>query len=64
MIKAFLHNLATDRAGTSAVEMGLICAMIVLAMLTALKGVANETKNTWTTVSTKSEQAINGATAA
>ncbi|MEQ1498939.1 MAG: hypothetical protein ABL914_09790 [Novosphingobium sp.] len=44
--------------------MGLICAMIVLAMLTALQGVANETKNTWTTVSSKSQEAINGATAA
>jgi pilus assembly protein Flp/PilA len=57
-MKAILQRLMFDIRGTSAVEMGLICALIVLAMLTALKGVANETTNTWNTVSQQSQAAI------
>lgn len=63
-MKALLHRLTRDQSGTSAVEMGLICALIVLAMLTALQGVANQTKETWGTVSSKSQEAINQATGA
>jgi pilus assembly protein Flp/PilA len=63
-MKAFLERLVRDTRGTSAVEMGLICALIVLAMLTALQGVANQTKATWNNVSSKSGEAIAGATAA
>ena len=57
-MKAVLQKLLLDARGTSAVELGLICALIVLAMLTALKGVANETSNTWNTVTQKSQTAI------
>lgn len=57
-MKAVLQRLTLDQRGASAVEMGLICALIVLAMLTALKGVANETSNTWSTVKQKSQDAI------
>lgn len=60
-MKAILQKLMLDTRGASAVEMGLICALIVLAMLTALKGVANETSNTWNTVSQKSQAAISGS---
>lgn len=63
-MKAILQRLVRDQRGTSAVEMGLICALIVLAMLTALQGVANQTKETWNTVSSKSGEAIAGANAA
>lgn len=57
-MKLVLQRLLLDARGTSAVELGLICALIVLAMLTALKGVANETSNTWNTVTQKSQAAI------
>ena len=60
-MKAILQKLMLDTRGASAVEMGLICALIVLVMLTALKGVANETSNTWNTVSQKSQAAISGS---
>lgn len=60
-MKAILQRLMLDIRGTSAVEMGLICALIVLAMLTALKGVANETSNTWNSVTQKSQAAINAS---
>jgi pilus assembly protein Flp/PilA len=60
LFKALIH----DEKGTSAVEMGLICSLIVLAMLTALQGFAAETQNTWTTVSTATHNAVASATGA
>ena len=56
----FLNALREDERGTSAVELGLICALIVLAMLSALQGVAGETIAMWTRVHTASNKAING----
>ena len=46
----FLTRLFQDEHGATAVEYGLICAMIVIAMLTALNGVANETIKMWNKV--------------
>jgi pilus assembly protein Flp/PilA len=42
-----LTRLFRDEHGASAVEYGLILAMIVLAMMAALGGVANETIRLW-----------------
>lgn len=59
----FLMHLIRDQRGTSAVEMGLICALIVMAMFTALQGFANESKSMWTNVKDKvsaSNQAATG----
>lgn len=61
-MKRLIAALIHDDRGTSAVEMGLICALIVLAMLTALEGFANETQGTWTKVSTSMQNAVQGAT--
>ena len=60
----FMRQILREEAGAAAVEYGLIVSLIVLAMLTALQGVANETKNTWNTVSSKTGEAIAGTTAA
>jgi pilus assembly protein Flp/PilA len=46
----FLTRLFRDEHGATAVEYGLILAMIVLAMMAALNGVANETIKLWGTV--------------
>jgi pilus assembly protein Flp/PilA len=56
--KAFLTRLVRNERGATAVEYGLILSMIVLAMLAALGGVANETKKMWGDVSSKSQAAI------
>ena len=48
----FLRLLWDDRAAT-AVEYGLIIAMIVIAMVASLQSVANEIISMWTTVETK-----------
>lgn len=61
MIKPFLQRLTADEAGTSAVEMGIICGMIVVAMLVGLNNLANETNHTWNTVKDKSHDAIQEA---
>ena len=63
-MKRLITALIQDERGTSAVEMGLICALIVLAMLTALQGFANETQNTWNIVASASHNSNAGATAA
>lgn len=52
LLRCFAILLA-DRRGTSAVEYGLICALIVLAMVGALHQVASDTIGIWSNVSTK-----------
>lgn len=59
--KSFLTRLLRDQRGATAVEYGLILSMVVLAMLAALTGVANETKKMWGDVSTKSQAAMSAA---
>ena len=62
-MRALIAALIRDVRGTSAVEMGLICALIVLAMLTALQGFANATQGTWNHVNSATANAVAGATA-
>lgn len=44
---------ARDRRGATAVEYGLIIALIVLVMLSALKQVASGTTGIWADINTK-----------
>ena len=60
-MKAILARFLYDRRGTSAVEYGMICAMIVLAMVTALNRVADENSGIWNTFSSKTNEAISKA---
>ena len=53
----FIKRLLKDNRGATAVEYGLIAALIVIAMITALQGLATETVNMWTGVQTKVENA-------
>jgi len=50
MIRRFARLIREER-GATAVEYGLIIAMIVLAMMTALTGLANETTGMWNFIS-------------
>lgn len=59
--KTLPTRLLRDERGATAVEYGLILSMVVLAMLAALAGVANETKKMWGDVSTKSQAAMSAA---
>ena len=58
-LTTFLKHIGTDNKGATAVEYGLIVSLIVIAMVGALQGVANETSNLWSTVRTASENAAN-----
>jgi pilus assembly protein Flp/PilA len=54
--KAMIHllcQLAKSRKGATAVEYGLILAMIVLAMIGALQAVAGSTAGLWDNISAK-----------
>ena len=55
----FLKHIGTDDKGATAVEYGLIVSLIVIAMVGALQGVANETTKMWSEVSTAQEDASN-----
>jgi pilus assembly protein Flp/PilA len=58
--KPFLSKLRDDERGATAIEYGLIAALIVIAMLSALKGVADSNTKMWNKVQTTSQDAING----
>ena len=51
-LNKLLKAILEDRSGATAVEYGLIVALIVIAMVSALNTFANETINMWNKVST------------
>lgn len=51
-IMPMLARLVHDRRAATAVEYGLIAALVVLAIMVAVQGVASETNRMWTRVST------------
>lgn len=48
----FLKKLAADEAGATAIEYGLIAALIAVAAIAAMQGLGNQLKTTFTTTST------------
>jgi pilus assembly protein Flp/PilA len=50
-----LHRLLRDNRGATAIEYGLIVALLVIAIITALQGVADENTGLWAVVSAKVE---------
>ncbi len=51
MITKFIKMLGNDERGTSAVEMGLICALLVIAMMAGLESFAGQSNRLWNTAS-------------
>lgn len=56
-----LIRIIKENQGTSSIEMGLICTLIVLAMMSALQAFAHGTVNMWEDVSSKTATAISGS---
>jgi pilus assembly protein Flp/PilA len=59
-MRALLHRLSLlsrDTKAATAIEYGLIAALVVIAMMTAMMGVATITTDMWNDVSTKVEGA-------
>jgi pilus assembly protein Flp/PilA len=49
----FINKLFRDEAGATAIEYGLIAALIAVAAITAMQGLGNELSTTFSTVSKK-----------
>ncbi len=49
----FFKKLIRDEAGATAIEYGLIAALIAVAAITAMQGLGNQLDTTFNTVSTK-----------
>ncbi len=64
MIKSCFKRALRDQRGATAIEYGLICGLVVLAMLAALQGFASENNLTWINVASQSMAATSRATGA
>lgn len=53
MLKSFLTSLHWDTRGATAVEYGLIVALIVLGMLGALQGLGASNGGSWGSINSK-----------
>ena len=53
LVKRVLRRLSGDARGATAIEYGLVAALIVLAMVAALRGTAQTTIGMWDDVSNK-----------
>ena len=49
----FINKLFRDEAGATAIEYGLIAALIAVAAITAMQGLGNELSTTFNTTATK-----------
>jgi pilus assembly protein Flp/PilA len=52
-----IRQLLREGRGATAVEYGLIAALIVIAVMFTVQGVANETNTMWTRVGSTMQQA-------
>lgn len=60
-MKTFINRLIRDENGGTAIEYGLICGLIVVAMVGAFNGFADSTQDMWTNVSSKMSDASSKA---
>ena len=56
-----MKSLRKDNSGATAVEYGLILAMIFLAMVASVQSMGNQVMSVWEKVSTDSSEAIDQA---
>ncbi|HEX5645270.1 MAG TPA: Flp family type IVb pilin [Erythrobacter sp.] len=59
-LSKLLKRIGNDNSGATAIEYGLIAALIVIAMLGALNSVASETISMWDAV-TSEVSSVNGS---
>ena len=57
----FFKNLLRDEAGATAIEYGLIAALIAVAAIAAMQGLGEQLSTTFTTVSDELEDANTAA---
>ncbi len=61
MIARTLRRLLHDRKGGTAIEYGLIAALVVITMIAAFVQVANTTTQMWGNINTKMSAASQGS---
>ncbi len=54
---AFLRNLAADTTGTSAVEYGLICSLMVIGLVVGIQSLGASVVNSFSTAETSLQTA-------
>lgn len=60
-MKSFLTSLYRDTRGATVIEYGLICGLIVIAIIAAVHGVGGQNGGMWGGVSTKATTAMAGS---
>ncbi|MDZ4137421.1 MAG: Flp family type IVb pilin [Erythrobacter sp.] len=58
MIPTLMKDIVEDQQGATAIEYGLIAALIVIAMLASLSSVAGSTIDMWNDIEAKSSEAM------
>ena len=61
MLSKIAKELVGDTSGATAIEYGLVLALIAIAMIVSLQSVADTTSKMWNMVETKSVSAMGGA---
>jgi Flp pilus assembly pilin Flp len=59
-MKNLIIQLFKQTRGTSTIEFALICGMIIIGLVAAVKGLADQNSGMWATVKSKSAEAIDG----
>jgi pilus assembly protein Flp/PilA len=57
----FLTSLHRDTRGATAIEYGLICGLIVIAVIGAMQGLGGQSGGMWGSISSKSAAAMSSA---
>jgi len=60
-MRHMLTRLLRDKRGTSSIEYGMICAAIVIGLIAAVDGLADENTGMWAVVSEKQKTATESA---
>ena len=60
MIRSFIKMLRKNEAGATAIEYGLIAALVSVAAITALTSMGDSLNEMFTTVSTSLQGAVSG----
>jgi pilus assembly protein Flp/PilA len=60
-MKTFLTSLRRDTRGTTTIEYGMLCGMIVLAIIASVRALGTENGGQWSAMSSKATTAMSGA---
>ncbi|MCB2078793.1 MAG: hypothetical protein KDE55_13980 [Novosphingobium sp.] len=55
---ALLKKVIADKRGVQTLEFAIICAMIIIGLVSAVKGLADENSRMWNLVSSRQAEAV------